>query len=327
MVLKLLPALAPFLLLAAPAAPQEKPSGLAKSAEIVLEGGTSFDYVNVDAAGNRLFVAHGPKIDVVDPKKGAVVGEVTGVDGSHGAIAVHEVKRGFATAGRKNRLIAFDLETYKTQKEIETGQNPDALLYVASVGEVWTFNGRSKNISCIDASTLEVKATIALGGKPEAPVEHPEKGLVYVNLEDKSAIAVVDSKKHEVVATHSLAPGEEPTGLAFDAKNGLLFAGCGNKKLVAIDLSTWKVAGTADIGEHCDGVAFDPGTGNVFASAKDKTGGLHVQGPASFEALTPLETPGGKTCAIDPRTHTLYVTSGPPRGAAGAVKVLVFSPP
>jgi DNA-binding beta-propeller fold protein YncE len=323
---KLLAALAPFIFLAGPLSPQEKPSGLSKSAEIVLEGGTSFDYITADSAGNRLFVAHGPKIDVVDPKKGTVVGEISGVDGSHGAIAVHEVKRGFATAGRKNRLIAFNLETYKTEKEIETGQNPDALLYVASAGEVWTFNGKSKNISCVDATTLEVKATIPLEGKPEGSVDHSEKGLVYVNLEDKSAIAVVDSKKHEVIATHSLAPGEEPTGLAFDSKNGLLFAGCGNKKLVAIDISTWKVAGTTDIGEHCDGVAFDPGTGNVFASARDKTAGVHVQGPASFEPLAPLETTGGKTCALDPKTHTLYVTSGPPRGTTGAVKVLVFAP-
>jgi DNA-binding beta-propeller fold protein YncE len=326
MFIKLLTALAPCFLLAAPAPLQEKSSGLSKSAEFVLEGGTSFDYISVDGAGNRLFVAHGPKIDVLDLKKGSLVGEVTGVDGSHGAIAVHEVKRGFATAGRKNRLIAFDLETLKTQKEIETGQGPDALLYVPSTGEVWTFNGKGKSISCVDATALEVKATIPLDGKPEAPADHPEKGLVYVNLEDKSAIAVVDAKKHEVIATHSLAPGEEPTGLALDAKNGLLFAGCGNKKLVALDISTWKVAGTVEIGEHCDGVAFDPGTGNVFASAVDKTRGLHVQGPASFEPLAPIETKGGKTCAVDPQTHTLYVTSGPGRGAAGTAKVLVFSP-
>jgi len=306
---------------------QEKPSGLVKSSEIVLEGGTSFDFVTVDAAANRLFVAHGPKIDVVDLKKSALIGEIRGLDGSHGAIAVHAVKRGFATSGRNNKLIVFDLESFAVQKEIETGQGPDALLYVPSLGEVWTFNGKARSISCVDASTLEIKASIALDGKPEVPVDHPEKGLVYVNLEDKSSIAVIDSKKHQVTATHPLAPGEEPTGLAFDPKNGLLFAGCANRKLVAVDISTWKVVGTADIGERCDGVAFDPGSGNVYASAADKTGGVHVKGPAAFEALTPLETKGGKTCTLDPGTHILYVMAGPGRGAAaGAVKVLVFAP-
>jgi len=313
-------------LVSAPVFAQEKSSGLSKSSEIILEGGTSFDYVSVDAPANRLFVAHGPKIDIIDLKRGAVIGEVVGLEGSHGAIAVHAVKRGFATSGRNNKLIVFDLESLKVQKEIETGQGPDALLYVPSTGEVWTFNGKGKSISCVDATTLEVKATIPLEGKPEVPVDHPEKGFVYVNLEDKSSIAVVDSKKHQVLAAHPLAPGEEPTCLAFDPKNGLLFAGCGNKKLVAVDVSTWKVVGMADIGERCDGVAFDPESGNVYASAPDKTAGIHVKGPAAFESLVPLETKGGKTCALDPRTHTLYVTAGPARGASGTVKVLVFTP-
>jgi DNA-binding beta-propeller fold protein YncE len=309
-----------------PVSLQEKPSGLVKKKEITLEGGTSFDYVTVDPVAERLYVGHNPKIDVVDLKKGMKIGEVAGVDGAHGAIAVHEVKRGFATSGAKAKLIVFDLESFKVQKEVETGQGCDALMYVSSVGEVWTFNGRGKSVSCVDATTLEVKATIPLEGQPEAPAEHPEKGLVYVNLEDKSSISVIDAKKHEVVSTHPLAPGKEPTGLAFDVKNNLLFAGCANKKLVAIDITTWKVAGTVDIGEHCDGVAFDPETGNVFASAVDKTGGLHVKGAAAFEALAALETKGGKTCALDPKTHMLYVMAGPPRGEKGPVKVLVFGP-
>jgi hypothetical protein len=53
---------------------------------------------------------------------------------------------------------------------------------------------------------------------------------------------------------------------------------------------------------------------------------MHVKGPSQFEALVPLETKGGKTCALDRKTHTLYVTSGPPRGEKGDVKVLVFAP-
>ena len=305
---------------------QEPPPKFHLEKEIPLEGGTSFDYVNVDSEGGRLFVGHSPKIDVVDLKKGEKVGEVDGVQGAHGAIAVHEVKRGFATAGQKNRLIVFDLETLKVEKEVETGQNPDGLLYVPSLKEVWTFNGRAKSISCVDAASLAVKATIALEGKPEAAVDHAEKGLVYVNLEDKSEIAVIDSKKHGVVGTHSIAPGEEPTGLALDAKNGLLLAGCGNKKIVAVSLASWKVVSTAEIGDHCDGVAFDAASGVVVASCRDKSGVAQVKDAQTLVALQPLETPGGKTCAFDPKSRHLFITSGPPRGSKGTVKVLVFAP-
>jgi DNA-binding beta-propeller fold protein YncE len=309
-----------------PAAPQEKPSGLRLEKEIALEGTTSFDYVSVDPEARRLYVGHSPKIDVVDLAKGEKIGEVDGVPGAHGAVAVRELKKGFATSGQKNRLVAFDLDTFKVIGEVETGQNPDALLYVPSAKEVWTFNGKSKSVTCVDGSSLEVKATIVLEGKPEAAVVHPEKGLVYVNLEDKSAIAAIDVRKHEVVGTHSVSPGDAPTGLAFDEKNGLLMCGCGNKKLVVVEVASWKVAGSAEIGDHCDGVAFDPGSRTAFASCRDKSGAVLVKDRSTFEALAPLETPGGKTCALDPGSHRLYITSGPPRGTQGAVKVLVFAP-
>jgi DNA-binding beta-propeller fold protein YncE len=305
---------------------QEKGAGLHLEKEIVLEGAPSWDYVNVDSEGERLYVGHSPKIDVVDLKKGQKIGEVEGVTGAHGAIAVHELKKGFATAGQKNKLLVFDLESLKVTKEIETGQNPDAVLYVASAKEVWTFNGRSKNITCVDGVSLEVKATIALDGKPEAAVEDPEKGLLYVNLEDKSVIAAVDIKKHELLGTHPLAPGDGPTGLVLDAKNGLLISGCGNKKLVAVDIATWKVVGAVDIGDHCDGVAFDAQTGNAYASCRDKSGGLHVKDHSTVEALPLVATPGGKTCAFDPKSRRLFITAGPPRGEKGTVKVLVFAP-
>lgn len=308
------------------AAAANPPSGLEKEKEITLEGGPSFDLVSVDSASQRLYIAHNPKIDVIDLKKGTKIGEVTGVDGAHAAIALPEIHRGFATSGPKSRLIVFDTESFKSVKEIETGQNPDGLLYVQTTKEVWCFNGRGKNVTCVDAATLDVKATIALEGQPEAAVENPEKGLVYVNLEDKSAVCVIDIKKHEALEVHSIAPGNAPTGIAFDAKNGLVFSGCANKMLVAVDVASWKVVGSVPIGDRCDGACFDPETGNVYASCNNQSGGLHVKDAKTFEPLPTLETPGGKTCALDPKSHKLFVVSGPKRGEKGPVKVLVFAP-
>jgi DNA-binding beta-propeller fold protein YncE len=304
---------------------QDKASSLVKEKEIVLPGGTSYDYVSVDSAGGRVYVAHAPKIDVIDAKKGMKIGEVDGVEGAHGAIAVPEFKRGFATAGRKNKLIVFDLETFKVAKEVDTGQNPDALLYVSSTKEVWTFNGQSKNATCVDASTLEVKATIRLDGQPEAAVEGLEKGVVYVNLEDRSSIAEVDAKKHEVVGTHPLAPGDGPTGLAFDSKHGLLFSGCSNKKLIVVDVAAWKVVGAVDIAQGCDGVVFDPGTSNAIASCTGGVSVVHEKDAQTFEPLPALEAKG-RTCALDEKTHKVYIASGPRRGEKGDLKILVLTP-
>src|SRR5204863_4963939 len=99
--------------------------------------------------------------------KGERTGRVEGVEGARGVAIATDAKRGFAAAGKKNKLMAFDLESLKVTKEIETDEGPDALVYVSSATEVWCFNGGGKSAMCVDASTLEVKATIKLDGKPE----------------------------------------------------------------------------------------------------------------------------------------------------------------
>jgi YVTN family beta-propeller protein len=319
-------ALLAFGALAAPLFAQDKASWK-KESEIALEGEPFFDYVYVDSANKRLYVAHSPNIDVVDLEKGSRIGTIPEVSKAHGIALSHENKKGFATSGAKNKMIVFELDSLKSAGEVKTGGNPDAIIEVTSAKEIWSFNGKSGDVSCVDPATLAVKATIALPGKPEFAVEYLAKGLVYVNLEDKDSVTAIDIKKHEVVGTYPLAPGKGPTGLALDEKNGLLFAGC-EEKLVVVDASNGKVVTSLDIGKGCDACAFDPGTGNVFASCSDgKTYVAHVKDAKTVQALSPIETlPGARTCTVDPATHKLYVCAGPKKGEKGAVKILVFAP-
>jgi hypothetical protein len=298
---------------------------LKKEKEIALPGGGSFDYLTADSAARRLLVAHSPKIDVFDLDKGEKLGTVEGVDGAHGAVLVADVKRGFATSGKKNALIVFDASTFKNIQEVKTGEGPDALLYVTSAKEVWTMNHKAGTITCVDPSSLEVKATIEVGGKLEFPAEYAAKGLVFVNAEDKSFIAAVDVKKHAVVAKYELAPAEGPTGLAIDAKKGVLFAGC-DEKLAVVDANTGKVLATPAIGRGCDAVGFDADRGLAFASCGDGTTTIVRETKAgTFEAVGKIETEkGGRTCAVDSKTHKLWVAAG--QRGKDEVKLLVFAP-
>ena len=312
--------------LALPVFAGDPPAPLAKEKEIALAGGPGWDLMAVDSDAGLLYVAHSPHVDVVDVAKSEQLATVDGVERAHGVVVVPAIRRGFAAAGGANRLVVFDLATRKPTQQVPTGENPDAVVYVSATNEVWCFNGKSRNVTCVDATSLEVKATVALDGKPELAVEDAGRGLVYTNLEDASAICVLDSRARKVLATHPVAPGVSPTGIALDGEHGLVLVGCGNQKLVALSTKDWSVVGTADIGEHCDGVAFDAGTGCVFASCRGQSAVVRVKGGTSLETLAPLETPGGKTCALDPKTHRLFVSSGPKRGDPGTVKVLVFAP-
>jgi sugar lactone lactonase YvrE len=138
-------------------------------------------------------------------------------------------------------------------------------VYDAAGKRVFAFNGRSQDATIIDAPNDNVVGTIVLSGKPESPVSDG-KGNVYVNLEDKSEIVKIHPQIMQVVKRWSLAPCEEPTGLAMDTRRGRLFTVCSNRKMVAVDANSGKVVATVPIGKGSDAVAFEAGRELIFSS-------------------------------------------------------------
>ncbi len=79
---------------------------------------------------------------------------------------------------------------------------------------MYTFNGTSHDTTALDAKTGHVVSTLALGGKPE--FSQTDKGKIWVNIEDTSEIVEIDAAKASIVKRFSIAPCEDPTGLALD---------------------------------------------------------------------------------------------------------------
>ena len=97
----------------------------------------------------------------------------------------------------------MDLKTLQTLSKVDTGQNPDGMLYEPGRQEAYMFNGRGQSATVIDAKSGKVVATIPLDGKPEFAQADPKAGRVYDNLEDKSEVVVIDTKTH--TGRHQLA--------------------------------------------------------------------------------------------------------------------------
>ena len=165
---------------------------------------------------------------------------------------------------------------------MQTGKNPDAGLYDPASKRVFAFNHGGTTATAIDAATGKMLADIEIGGAPESGVADG-KGKVYVNLEDKSKIAVIDTHKLKLLSTWSLAPGEEPTGLAIDLKHRRLFSACHNKLMVILDADSGKVITSLPIGNGVDGAGFDPESQNALSSNGDGTlTVIHEKDPATF---------------------------------------------
>src|SRR5450759_2720121 len=143
---------------------QEGPYHFVKEIPIGAEGG--WDYLSVDPAAHRLYVSHATKVVVSDTQAPKVVGEIPDTPGVHGFAIAADLGKGFASNGRENKASIVDLKTLKLIQKVDTGENPDAIMYEPSRHEVYTMNGRGKSATVFDAQSGKVVATIPLGGKP-----------------------------------------------------------------------------------------------------------------------------------------------------------------
>ena len=253
-------------------APEASPaSGYHLDATWKLGGEGGWDYLTVDPQAHRLYVTRPNRVQVIDTEKGTTVGEVTGLDGGHGTALAPEFNRGFATSGKNGKVVVFDLKTLQPIGEpVAVGKKPDAIIYEPLTKHVFSFNGESNDATVIDAATAKVVATIPLGGGPEFAVADGI-GTLFVNLEDKNETLAIDVRTNTVTHRWPLAPGEAPTGLAFDPAGHRLYAGCHNERMIVLDAGSGKVIGTLPIGKGVDACAFDPATGFAFASCGDGT--------------------------------------------------------
>jgi len=295
-------------------------------AKIDVGGEGGWDYASVDSAARRLYVTHGTKVVVIDLDKNAVVGEITDTPGVHGFAPAPELGLGFSSNGMENKASIVDLKTLQTKSKVDTGANPDAILYDPGRKEVYTFNGRGSSATVFEAASGKVVATIPLPGKPEFAQVDVQAGRIYNNIEDKNEIAAIDTSSHQVVNEWSIAPGESASGLAIDQKNQRLFIGCDNKLMVMMDSTSGKVVGSVPIGGGVDANAFDPGTQLAFASCGED-GIVTIAHEDSPDKLTVVQTlataPSARTMALDPRTHKIYLSAAK-KGEAGSFKVLVY---
>jgi len=278
--------------------------------EIMVGGDGGWDSLTADSAARRLYVSHATHVVVVDLDSGKVVGDIPDTPGVHGIALAPQLNRGFVSNGRTNTVTIFDLKTLKAIGEpVPTGgMNPDSIRYEPVSQRVFTFNGRSNDSTVIDAKTGKVVGMIKFDGNPEF-TQADGKGKIYANIESTSEIVEIDAAKAMVTKKYSLAPCMEPSGLAFDEKDRKLFSVCSNRVMVVSDPDSGKVIANAAIGPGSDGVAYDASQGLAFSSnGGDGTLTVVQNVGGKWQVTDNIATErGGRTIAIDDKTHKIYV--------------------
>lgn len=292
-----------------------------------LGGDGAWDYIIPDPPNHRLFIARQNRVMVVDEDSGALLGEVTGINGAHGTAIAQSTGHGFATSGNDQSVVMFDLKTFKVLGRIPAAEDADAILYDGVSNRVFTLNGDAHSSTVIDPRQGTLITNIALGGKPENGVAAGD-GKVYANITDTSEVVEIDAKTAAVVRRWSTAPCKQPVPMAIDTAHHRLFSGCRSGVMAVSDYQAGKVVATVPIGTGVDGAGYDAASGNAFASNADGTlTVVHQDSPDQYHVAESVATPqGSRNMGLDPTTHRVFVVSAkfgpPPAGGRGRPQVL-----
>jgi hypothetical protein len=292
------------------------PYKVLKTAKVGGEGG--YDYIFADVEGRRLYIPRGGatgqltvfNLDTLEPT-GAIPNVSAG-----GATVDPKSHHGFSTT---KPVTMWDASTLKIVKTIDVEGRPDGIMVDPYNARVWVLSHQPPHATVIDAAEGTVVKTIDLGGAPEQAVSDG-KGTIYVNIADKANIAVVDAKNLTVTAHYDVSSkGTGGSGLAFDAKNRILFAYYRQPSptVVIVNADSGNIITTLPTGMGVDTVAFNPATMEAISA---EGGGsmtfIKENSATSFEVEQTLQTMvGAKTLALDTKTNRLLTMAaefGPP---------------
>src|SRR5258708_5703183 len=284
------------------------------------DGGT--DYVAVEAATGRVFVARASHMMVVEGATGKVLGDIPNTPGVHGAGIATKAGQGSTTNGGNPMVTMFDLKTLAVIKQIKVEVGGlDGIMYDEPDDKIILTNHSRPigTLTALDQKTGDIVGTAELEDTAPEGAAADGKGHIFVNNESKNTIQVIDVKTWKATASWPLAPCQGPTGIAYDPKTNRIFSGC-NKTSVVLDASNGKVVATIENGTRVDALGWDAdkkliyipngGEGNVTV--------VHEDSADKYTVVATVPTfAGAKTICVDSKTHNVYLFQ-PERGPAPA---------
>jgi len=289
-------------------------------AAVPLGGGIKWDYLRVDPARHWVYISHGTTETVVSLRTLKVVGELRGLDGSHGIVVDPATGLIWADSAKTNAAIAFNPKTFKPVASVPVLADADGMTYDAATKTIYVSGGDGQGFTPINPATRTADADIALGSSPESHIADG-KGHLWVAMIDANAVDEIDTATRKIVATWPTTGCTQPTGLAFDAAKRLLFTSCRGGTMDVLNADTGAVVATLPIGMGTDSAAYDDVRHRAFSANGDGTLTVVDDSGAMPKLLATVPTEkGARTLAVDPATGDVYTVTAAVTGTAPSKK-------
>ena len=252
------------------------------------------DYLIVDPVGRRLY-GIGDKVFDVDAD--SVIGTVAGGGGGY-AIA-SDLNRGLVRNG-----VIFNLTTLEVTGHLD--MRADGSRYDPVTHRAFTWEGKDAWVVDMRTGTLITKSTIGDGLESGAA---DGRGKLFLAVEDSGFVQRVDAATLRIEATFRIPSCGRAQGLTMDIVTRRIFLAC-DTEMVVVNADNGNIAARIRVPSRADQNCFDPGTRLAFnPNRADSTMTVvHEDSPSAFSVVEKVATGGGaRTCAVDERTHKVYM--------------------
>lgn len=283
-----------------------------------LPGEPGFDQVAF--ANGMLVVAHQSTgtLDIFDPGRRRVVGEVKGLESPHGlAVNPRAGKLYVANTGAKNVAIVSTRD-WKIESSIPLPAAPYDVTLSSDGSRLYLANRRELSISAVDLAQIDRVQTVNVAGSPAQLAFDPARRVLYATLQDRAAVVVLDPNLKELARYKLLA--SQPTGLILDTAAHRLYVSVRNAVL-ALDAATGTELGRVAAPEGADSMWLDTSEGMLYVASSGGFVTMVRTGAGKFIAADEIRTDvRGHSLAYDPARRLIYM----PGGREGRSKLLIL---
>ena len=137
----------------------------------------------------------GDNVHLIDPATNTVVGEITGIERAHGAVASPDGRTLYVSNEADNTIDVVDLAMLKVTKKIPLSGRPNNLAITPDGRKVYVAIAQSPGaLDVIDARSHEIIATISVHGGVHNTYVTPDGKYVVSGMSGARNITVVDTE-------------------------------------------------------------------------------------------------------------------------------------
>ena len=214
--------------------------------------------------------------------------------------------------------MIFNLQTLAVTGHVDV--KGDGIRYDPVTHRAFTWE--DKDAWVVDMTNGKLITKSSIGEGLESGVADG-RGMLFVNVEDSGFVERVDAASLKIEATYRIKGCGTAQGLDMDLVTRRLFMAC-DKEMIVVNADDGGVVARIPVASRADQNCFDPVTKLAFNPNRvDSTMTVvHEDSPTKFSVVETVRTGGGaRTCAVDEKTHKVYVFygDGPTRETAQLV--------